>query len=430
MVQRTKQRLYNLLRWSERYIKTDMVYLAESNFWLLIGRFFVAGSGFLLTVVFANLLSPDAYGAYKYIIALSGFAAAFTLNGIGSAALRAIGRGYQNVVPSLFAKSLLWSIPASVGSFGLGGYYLYMGNQTLGWALIVIAILNPLMSNLAISKSLFIATGDFHKATLYNAVRTMVQTFVVIGTVLFTKNVLIITSVFFITSTFVSYITYRQSLRVMKVHDDQTHLPETLRYTKHVSIIGVFLLAAGQLDQLLLWHTLGPVALATYTIAQGPSKELRTMAENISTIVFPKFAKISAQVHVESNVVARRSLQFFLALSLVVITYIIAAPFLYAIFFPKYLSSVFYSQLFAAAALLQPRTFIDMFLLAHGNIKDRYAVAIPGVAIKIGLYLLLIPLYGVIGAIVASFLAELCTALLSLYRYFDFKRRFKNDHTL
>ena len=40
-----KKRLVHILRWSERYTKTDMVYFASGNFWLITSRVIGVGSG-------------------------------------------------------------------------------------------------------------------------------------------------------------------------------------------------------------------------------------------------------------------------------------------------------------------------------------------------------------------------------------------------
>ena len=37
MFKNFKDKTYNLLRWSEKYTKTDMVYLAQGSFWLSLG---------------------------------------------------------------------------------------------------------------------------------------------------------------------------------------------------------------------------------------------------------------------------------------------------------------------------------------------------------------------------------------------------------
>src|SRR5689334_12787395 len=74
-------RAERLLRWSERYMKTDMVYLAKGSFWLTLGQVAASASGLLLVIGFANLLPKEVYGTYKLILSLAGIIASFSLTG-------------------------------------------------------------------------------------------------------------------------------------------------------------------------------------------------------------------------------------------------------------------------------------------------------------------------------------------------------------
>lgn len=415
MIDKNKVHLHRLLRWSERYTKTDMVYFASGNLWLILGRIATSGSGFFLTLGFANLLTPEAFGSYKYILAVAGFIGAFSLNGLGNAALRAIGKGQIDVIPSLFRASMLWSIPASFVALGIGGYYLFMGNATLGWALIVIAVLNPLLSNLAITKSFFIANGDFKRTTLYNTISTLIQIAVIIFSLLLTKNVLFIASTYFIINAIVGYTTYLLSMRALHVKDDPTHLRETIAYTKHLSVLGIFQTVIGQLDQLLLWHFAGPVALATYAIALGPIRELRTLSTNITSLAFPKIAEKTKGD--AAHAIRDKSKKILVVYTLITALYIFIAPHAFHFLFPRYMSAVLPSQILALSLIFQSLSLADLFLFIHGEIKDRYRIIVPSQSARAVLYLILIPLYGLYGAALAVLLAECANLLATAYAY-------------
>src|SRR3989344_6653654 len=109
MFEPIRQKVYRLLRWSEKYTKADMVYLVHGNFWLITGRAIAVGSGVLLTVAFANLLSPTDFGTYKYILAIAGFIGAFSLGGLSGAVTRAVARGKEHVVPAVAHTAFIWS---------------------------------------------------------------------------------------------------------------------------------------------------------------------------------------------------------------------------------------------------------------------------------------------------------------------------------
>ena len=216
--------------------------------------------------------------------------------------------------------------------------------------------------------------------------------------------------------------TYFWSLRYVQPKSGDEFVAETKKYSLLMSVLGFITIPAQYLDQFLLWHFLGPVALATYTLALGPAKELRTLADSVSTIVFPKLAKKEAQEHVDARTIPRRTKQFFFMFAVVIFAYVIAAPIFFKLFFPKYLASVFYSQLIALFILLQPRNLADAFLFAHSGLRDRYTIIVPSNIIRLVLFVVLFPPFGIIGAIVATFISELVTTGTIFYLYRRFAR--------
>ena len=399
-----------------------MVYLASGHFWFFVGRGIAMGSGFILTIAFANLLAPNEYGVYKYILASAGLISAFTLGGVNSGLGRALAKGYTNVIRPMTRYSMLWNIPAFAISISVAAYYLWNGNVQLGLAFIFVGFSMVFSGIGNITKTFFTSTGEFRLATYFGTVRAIVPVFLLIVTLLLTQNVLTIILIYFASQVGMNLITYYWSLRYIqpKVGDD--FLPETKRYSVYISVLGFVQTPVLYLDQFLLWHFLGPVALATYTIAQGPSKELRTLADSVAGMAFPKLARKDAGEHIEARTVQRRTLQLFIALCLVVFFYILAAPILYRTFFPVYLDAVFYSQLISLTVLLQPRTLADTFLFAHSGIRDRYAIMVPGSIIRLVLFVALIPPYGILGAIVAAFITELISTCIIFYLYWRFER--------
>lgn len=407
--------------------KTDVRYVLSGSFWLVLGRVLTSGIGFFVTVAFANLLNPELFGTYKYIITIAGITAALSLNGMGGAIHRSISRGEQNVIPSMFKKAIFWGLPASTICLGAGIYYLYMDNQTLGYSLIIIAATNPLLSALGMSKNFFIASGHFKLAAIYHTIRFVSKSLVVVTVLYLSSNlesealrIVLIVFSYFISGVVFDYLTYLHSIKVMGISRDDTHSEPTLRYAKHLSLLGAAQLIVGQLDQLLLWHFSGPVALATYTIASGPTRELRTISENMNNVIFPKISQ--KNINDAKTTVKRRSMHFFLIYLVMVIVYIISAPHLFNWFFPQYLDAIFPSQLLALVLLFQARRLFDMILFVHSGIRDRYIVTLPSQITRVIVMIIAIPLYGIYGAIFALLAAEVVTALAIIYSYRQFKR--------
>jgi len=135
LIKKTKIRLYNLLRWSQKYTKTDMVYLAKGGSWLTLGQIVSTIASFLSAIAFANLLPRETYGQYKYILSITSILAIPTLAGINTAVIRAIARGYEgSFIPALKTK-IKWGLLGGITSIGLAGYYYFSALYGSTWSL-------------------------------------------------------------------------------------------------------------------------------------------------------------------------------------------------------------------------------------------------------------------------------------------------------
>ena len=421
VVQFIKSKTLSALRWSERYTKTDMVYFASGNFWLTVSRIVSVGSGIALTVAFANLIPPEVFGTYKYVIALLGIFGAFSLNSIGTSVTRAVAQGHKDVIRPLFWKSVMWSVPASVFA-GFGAlYYFINGNSELGLALILIMLTNPFFNSFVVYKSLFVGSGDFKSMAIYSIPRTLLSIGVIIAVLIIQKDIYSILIAYFASSFFFGWWIYSATLHKYKVAsgpistDMLNKVDETMKYGKDLSVLGIIVQVMSYADQFILWHFVGPFQLAIYSFAQAPVREIKNFSENFFPIIFPKYATKSIEDIKKS--MGLRVGQMFLVSLVICITYILIAPYIFKILFPKYMASVLASQILALAILFQPKGLVETLITAHGDIKKKYTTAILSNISRIILLGILIPVYGFIGGAIAITLSELISALIYYLAY-------------
>ena len=79
MLHTLQRRIYSLLRRSERFTRTDMVYLAKNGSWMVGAHVVSTVLGLGLTIAFANLVTPEVYGQYKYVISVAAIIGALVL---------------------------------------------------------------------------------------------------------------------------------------------------------------------------------------------------------------------------------------------------------------------------------------------------------------------------------------------------------------
>jgi len=164
-----------------------------------------------------------------------------------------------------------------------------------------------------------------------------------------------------------------------------------------------------------LWQFVGAAPLAIYAFAKGIPAQVNIAAQRIITLAFPKFAQRD-YASIKKTLVHKMLLMFFLMLC-VVAAYWIAAPYIFKIFFPQYMESVFYSQIFALTLLFFPQKFIGTAFQAHAKTRALYISTTVVPFARIIFALILIPLYGIPGVLIVEFSARTINFCILTYQF-------------
>lgn len=409
-----KQKIYNLLRWSQKYTQTDMVYLAKGGFWLNLGQVVSSAAGFLLAIAFANLLPKETYGTYRYVLSLASILAIPTLSGMNTAIVRAVAQGYEgSFIPALKTK-LRWGVLSSLAGLGLAGYYFFQGNTTLTICFLIVAVFLPLMSSFTIYGSFWGGKKRFDIQSKYRIATEIFALLALLITLFLTKNLFLILLAYFVPWTFLGFLFLQLTLKKSPPNKKQD--PETISYGKHLTLMGIIGTVANHLDKILLWHFLGAVPLAIYAFATLPPLNIKEVLKSIGGLALPKFSQCSKQEL--KNTVHKKALKLFLLVIPIIVLYIVFAPYIYKIFFPQYLDSVIYSQVYIIFLLTAiPGMLLSTSFLAQMRKKELYILRTISPIIQILLLIILLPLYGIWGAIFALLLAKFTSFGLLLFLF-------------
>ncbi|XOB41359.1 MAG: oligosaccharide flippase family protein [Candidatus Nealsonbacteria bacterium] len=414
--EKTKNLIYSLLKKSEKYTQTDMVYLAKGGFWLTLGQIISTAASFLLAIAFANLLDPVTYGNYRYILSLIGMLSIFTLSGMGAAIIQAVARGFEGSFYSVFREKLRFGVLASIVAIGLAVYYFLQGNYFLPIPLLISAIFSPLMLASQIYASFLVGKKLFNIQAKYSVFSRIVSTGAIIITLFITKNLFWLITVYLVSHTLLNYSFYiiiESKFKPNKKEDSQT-----LSYGKHLSLMSIISTIANYLDRILLFTLVGSTQLAVYSFAiLIPNQIKGLMKQNVGTLAFPKLS-IKPLKEIKLNIMQKFWKLFFLT-GIVAIIYVIIAPFLYKIFFPQYLDSISYSQLFTLSFVTVPITLLSTIFQAQMMKKELYLIRIVPI-VRIILLLFLTPIYGILGVIMGQIGATFFYLALILFLFRKF----------
>lgn len=335
-----KNSAFRGLKWLERYTKTDMVYLATGGFWLGIGQIVASGSAFLLSLALSNLISPETFGFYKYVLSIYSLLAISTLSGMDSAVTQAVARGFDGTFIIGVKEKIKWGMIGSFLSIILSTYYFYQNNTTLGICFLLISLFVPFIESLDMYNSLLWAKKIFSTQSGYGIVKKIISLVLITATVFVTKNLYIIISVYFLSILIPNYFIYHRVIK-NNIENNKTDV-DAIGYGKNLSTINVIRLISNELDKILVFHYLGAVNLAVYSLAVAPTDQIKGLLKNINSLAFPQFARRSGE---EIKKVFNNKIFILSSITIsIVVVYIAIAPIFYKIFFPKYISSIIYSQ--------------------------------------------------------------------------------------
>jgi O-antigen/teichoic acid export membrane protein len=405
-----KSRLYRLLRWSERVFRTDMVYVAKGGFWVLAGQGISMAGSLFMAIAFARLIPKEVYGNYRYVLSIAGIIASLSLGGLGNAAARAIAQGNEGTFLRAFSLNLKWSIFMFIGSGAVSVYYLANGNTTLAIAFLIVGCFSPLLDSFEMYNVLPSAKRDFRWVTMGGFIRSVITTAVMITTLFLTQNIIVIIFVYFLVHTamvaFLFFITYRHFKPNKAIDYD------SLRLGKHMSVLNIFGTIAGSIDQVLLFHFLGPIDVAQYNYATAMPDNLQFINKTVGVLALPKYATIDKTI--AQRDLSRKSFTIFLGSLMVYVFYLLTARLIFTFFFPQYLTSLTYSLIYGVTLLFSavlPLAVLD----AQIAIKQKYALNIYSNVFKLIALILGIVYFGIWGAIIARIGSKIFGVGLAFY---------------
>ncbi|MBY0293956.1 oligosaccharide flippase family protein [Patescibacteria group bacterium] len=402
----------SIIRRVEKTIQADIRYLVSGNFWLVTSRAVAVGAGIALSIFLANLLTPETFGFYKYVISLAGIVGAFSLTGLNTALINSIARHDLGILRTTFKEGVGWALVSSAITFAMSGYYFFQGNMPLGWALLIVALTYPISFATGNYRAIFSGLPDFRMGAIYGIPRSMVPIIIMIVVVLLTQNPLAVVAAYFIGNTLTNVILYNIAIRQYKVPATAESTKPTIRFARYTSALGFFSQFTSQIDQALVWHFVGPAGVAFYSFATSPIEQIQGFTGNIFSLVAPKFARKS-QGELRASLPFRMT-QMFLVVLPITILYILLAPFIFKLLFPQYLEAVFLSQIYALVLLLQPHGLVDSALIAKEDTGTRNLYIMAGQAMKLVFLCIGITIWGLEGGIIALIASELCNFILAL----------------
>lgn len=413
MLTTIRDRVYRLLRWSEKYTKTDMVYIAQGGFWLTWGTVITSFLSLAIMYLFANFLPKEAYGTYQYFLSALSIAAIATLAGMGVSATRSIARGFDGTLIDTLKTKFKWGLFGTLGAALVSIYYFIQDNSILGYGFLIVAITTPLWGTVGIYTSYLQGKSQFRLMSIYDVFIKSFELIILGATLLITNN-----PVWALLAYLASSLLTRGYYLFKTVRAIPPSAPKdsgALRYGWHITGMSAFETVVANADKLLLWHILGPVSVASYIFSTAIPIKLADTLRIINRLAFPKFAQATLE---DSKLTLLPKIIKLSVTSIILVgAYIISAPWIFQTFFSSYVDVVLFTQIAALIILFQPFNLIATYLSAKAHTKKLYVYRTISPLVRLVLMATLISLFHLMGAIAALIISRVFDVLLLLGLY-------------
>lgn len=385
--------------------------------WALSSQTLAMFGGLITALVFAHFLTPTDYGIYKYVLATGALFAIPALSGMNMAVLQAVARGDDGTAHVAFLRRLTWGGLGTLAGIVLGSYYLFVGNELLGYAFIIAGFSVPLVESLGTAQAILSGKKRFDIAARQSMLSTILTVASVGSVAMFTRNPLLVLVAYFASLLISRTVTYLVSLRLI---ENRQVSKESLHFGMHMSIASVLGIISTNADQLILWHVTNPETLALYAFALAIVTPFQALVKSLLNLAHPKFSEHTPEALVMTT--RRRARQTFLLLIPLVTGVIVVLPFIFALLFPVYVAAVPYAQVLACSVFLYSEKLYGIALMAQQRSKTIYALNVINASAAIGLLVTLIPLFGAWGAVMAT-LAQQVLAIFITRFFFEREAR-------
>ena len=395
MITNTKNRILFYLDKLTELSGIDLRYVVKGSYWSTVDLVIANSASLLLAMAFTRLLPKEIYGTYSFVLSYAGIFSTFAISGITGVITRSIAKGFEGDLQRSLKYKMQWGLVSSTLSLAFAIYYLMAGNNTLAMSFGLVAVLLPSYTASTVVSSYFFAKELFKYNSIVGISVKATSLVVMVFTMFFTKSVPIIILAYFVPDQLIRFCFLRWAIK--KYQKNKETSPDMNIFAMHFTAMNILGGISKRLDSILLFHYIGAAELAIYRFAQLPMEKMQSLIGIMMGPGVPRFAK---RDYGEIYPLLGKKLIWFNMLVLVIATCLfILLPFAFKILFPQYMESVYYARLLILTMVFSAPAVIHGIWQAKIEIKKLYVLKIITHVSRIAIFPVLIPLYGISGAI-------------------------------
>ncbi len=370
-------------------------------------------SGLVVTMLLFRMLSKEQLAQYGFLQTVVAMCAIFGIQEFTNTVSQSVARGHDGTFRASVPLSLRWSLAGSLILLALGGWYTLDGQRMLAIGFFMVAPIFPVLHALHQWKGLFLGEGNFAAFSKAEASNALIRTVLLLCALqLFPGQLLAPVLVFFLVPAVQNLWQTRRAFA--RVPASAPVEGGAIAYGMRSNVYSAVGVSVSNLDRVLIFTLLSPPLLATYMAAEKFADLMQGMVQDLGAVMATKFSKIERYSHRLDDALQLAAL--VIATFVLLFAWLAVPPLTRLIFGAGYLDSIVYAQLLVASvAVGNIATLRFRFIRSKLDGSSYRNVLLLGSMAKLTASALLIPLFGLAGAVASVFVHRLAMALITSY---------------
>ena len=352
--------------------------------------------------IVVRALDKTQFGQYQYILSYLALFTVFALPGMNTALLQSVARGFSGTYRRAVPRALLGSLVGSAILLGFSVYHRHRGTPELPAGFLLAAVLFPFAYALDQWKSLRSGKEDFAGILRLEGVGFVVLAVLMIGAVTrWPGRVIVPLAVLMgVQAALNLWVSARALAHIPRGAPAETG---ALGYGARMSLYLALNTAANQVDKVLIFSFLSPESLAVFVAAERIPEMAKNAVQDLAAALAPRFAKRSAYtIDLDRTL---RWLGIATGAVLVLVAFTLLPWVVRLVFGATYDSSIPYAQaLMCTIAIGNTATLRFKYITSQLDDAGPRIVNLVMSATRIVASLILVPLYGIVGAVISAFI--------------------------
>jgi PST family polysaccharide transporter len=401
---------YNFLigKWDKESLKK---YLANTG-WNFAGKLFSLAGGFVATALIARYLGPEEFGVLGYALSFAGFFAFFSQLGLDDIVYRELAQKENKESEILGSAIMLRVVGGLIATLAVVVLTTIFVENSFIRLLIVILSLPQALKGFLLVQFVFQAQVKAKYTSRASILVITTLTLLKLAVVFFDQGLVALIAIFTIepilyggafvfiyAKKFGNPFAWRPNFSLMK---------DLLRDSFPLILMGMFAAIYSRIDQIMLESFLDFKAVGLYAAAVRIAEVWYFIPGTIIASLFP--AIILAQKNHEIDYKKKlKKLGILLAgisVTLALVTSTLSRPLMHIVYGQEYVHGFLALVLYSWSLIGVSMTlFLEKILIIEKRTRGILFVSIGTVLLNVGLNILLIPLYGINGAALATFIS-------------------------